>query len=200
MDPFIGQIICVGFNFAPPGWAQCNGQLLPINLNQALFALLGTTYGGDGRTTFGLPDLRGRVAIGVGAGPGLPTITQGQLSGAPAVTLTTAQMPAHQHAAGAVTVNVTAGSVDVPVNTDGGGGNSTDPTKILSADGATGSFTSDAANGKYSGGSLPVKGAQVTATAAPTAVTGASQPVSIMQPSLGMNYIIATQGIFPSRQ
>ena len=93
-DPYIGEIRMVGFNFPPQGWVQCNGQLLPISQNQALFALLGTTYGGDGRTTFAVPDLRGRLPIHPSQGaPGVPDIRQGDKGGVPYVTLTPANMP-----------------------------------------------------------------------------------------------------------
>ena len=97
MEPFIGQIQLFGFGWAPVGWAVCNGQLLAISQNTALFSLLGTTYGGDGRTTFGLPDLRGRVPLGLGQGPGLSTYDLGQVGGEESVTLTTAQLPSHNH-------------------------------------------------------------------------------------------------------
>ena len=96
-EPFIAEIIMFGGNFAPRGWAFCDGALLPISQNTALFSLLGTTYGGDGRTTFGLPDLRGRVAIHPGTGPGLSTVRLGEKGGVENVVLTTAQMPAHGH-------------------------------------------------------------------------------------------------------
>ena len=106
MEPFLGQIQAFGFNFAPRGWAQCNGQLLPISSNTALFSLLGTTFGGDGRTTFGLPDLRSRSIVHIGTGPGQDTITWGERGGAISHTLTVAQMPAHTHNIG---VNSAAG-------------------------------------------------------------------------------------------
>jgi microcystin-dependent protein len=96
-EPFLGEIRNFGFNFAPRGWATCGGQLLPISQNTALFALLGTIYGGDGRTTFGLPDLRGRIPMSFGQGPGLSPRTQGELSGQEQVTLTQSQLPAHSH-------------------------------------------------------------------------------------------------------
>jgi microcystin-dependent protein len=98
MDPFIGQIIMFGGNFAPRSWAFCDGQLLPISQNTALFSILGTTYGGDGRTNFGLPDLRGRLAMHPGNGPGLSTRTLGEKGGTEQNTLNTAQLPAHSHA------------------------------------------------------------------------------------------------------
>jgi microcystin-dependent protein len=96
-QPFVGQMIRVGFNFAPVGWMKCQGQLLPIDQYEALFNLIGTTYGGDGQTTFALPDLRGRVALSMGQGPGLSTYVIGQQGGTQDVTLTTQQMPSHQH-------------------------------------------------------------------------------------------------------
>jgi microcystin-dependent protein len=101
-DPFIGEIKIIGFNYPPRGWAFCNGQLLPINQNQALFSLLGTTYGGNGSTTFALPDLRGRVPVHVGSG-----YTQGQRSGEETHTLTPAEMPTHQHTLGASNATAT---------------------------------------------------------------------------------------------
>ncbi|HET7489254.1 MAG TPA: tail fiber protein [Acidimicrobiales bacterium] len=96
-EPFIGEIRLFGFNFAPVGWAQCNGQLLAIAQNTALFSLLGTMYGGNGTTTFGLPDLRGRAPLSAGQGPGLANYDQGQVGGTESVTLTAAQVPAHGH-------------------------------------------------------------------------------------------------------
>ena len=98
MEPFIGQIIMFGGNFAPRGWALCDGQLLPINQYTALFSILGTTYGGDGRVTFGLPDLRGRVAMHAGNGPGLTPRSLGFASGTETNTLNTTQLPSHNHA------------------------------------------------------------------------------------------------------
>ena len=96
-EPFLGQIILVPYNFAPRGWAFCNGQILPIAQNTALFSLLGTTYGGNGQTTFALPDLRGRVAISSGQGPGLSNYDLGQVGGTETETLTINQMPMHAH-------------------------------------------------------------------------------------------------------
>ena len=96
-EPYIGQILAVGFNFAPVNWALCDGALLPISEYSTLFNLIGTTYGGDGVTTFALPDLRGRTAIHQGTGPGLPTFVMGQAGGAESVTVTAAQTPGHNH-------------------------------------------------------------------------------------------------------
>lgn len=96
-EPFLGELRNFGFNFAPRGWALCQGQLLPISQNQALFALLGTTFGGDGQVTFGLPDLRGRVPVGWGQGPGLEVYELGEQGGAESVTLTLTEMPQHNH-------------------------------------------------------------------------------------------------------
>src|SRR6476469_8745709 len=96
-EPFLGSIIIFGGNFAPKGWAMCNGQILAINQNTALFSLLGTTYGGNGTTTFALPDLRGRVPVGMGQGPGLSPMTEGQVGGTETVTLTVNQLPNHNH-------------------------------------------------------------------------------------------------------
>src|ERR1700753_2853952 len=96
-EPFLGQVIAVGFNFVPQGWLPCNGTTVPISENQALFALLGTTYGGDGVSTFGLPDLRGRVAVNAGHSTGLSAYAQGQSGGAESVTLSAAQAASHSH-------------------------------------------------------------------------------------------------------
>jgi microcystin-dependent protein len=96
-EPFLGMIIIFGGNFAPKGWAMCNGQIMAINQNTALFSLLGTTYGGNGQTTFALPDLRGRVPLHIGQGPGLSSYVEGQIGGAENVTLTSGEMPSHTH-------------------------------------------------------------------------------------------------------
>src|SRR5687768_16920561 len=107
--PFIGQIVLFAGNFAPRGWAFCQGQILSIAQNTALFSILGTTYGGNGQTTFALPDLRGRVPVGTGQGPGLPSMNLGQVAGEPTHTLIITEMPAHNHSA---QVNITASSAE----------------------------------------------------------------------------------------
>ena len=179
-EPFIGEIQMFGFNFAPRGWATCDGQLLPIAQNSALFSLLGTTYGGDGRTTFGLPDLRGRVAIHMGQGPGLSNRTIGSRSGSESETLGVNQIPSHSHVASSVANAVTPA------------GNSND---------AAGNFWADDAgvsSGTYHTGPA---NATMDAAAITTSVqsTGGGQAHNNMQPYLTVNFCIALTGLFPSR-
>ncbi|MBL8179686.1 MAG: phage tail protein [Bryobacterales bacterium] len=166
MEPFIGQLMCVGFNFAPRGWALCNGQLMSIAQNTALFSLLGTMYGGDGVTTFALPDLRGRAALHNGQGPGLSVYTQGQVGGNENVTLIASQMPMHNHTAAC---------------------SSTDPSDTTPVGGVP------AAGGSYA--------TTANSTMLPTMIgmAGGSQPHPNMQPFLVLNWIIALEGVFPSR-
>jgi len=180
-SPFIGEIVMFGGNFAPRSWAFCDGQLLPIAQNTALFSILGTTYGGDGRTTFGLPDLRGRAPIGEGTGPGLTPRTLGEKDGAENVTLNTNQLPPHTHPA-----TSTANAVKPA-------GNSND---------AEGNFWADDAgvsSGTYHSGP---SNAIMNATAVQTVVqqnTGGGLSHSNVQPILSVNFIIALIGVFPSR-
>lgn len=174
-EPFLAEIIMFAGNFAPRGWAFCQGQLLPIAQNTALFSLLGTTYGGDGRTTFALPDLRGRVPVGTGQGPGLPNINLGEMSGEAAHTLNVTEMPAHSHPAQA------AGSANA--------GDSASP-------GGNTWATSTARDNVYTSAAPD---SSMAASAVTVGAAGGSQPHNNMQPYLGMNYIIALQGIFPSR-
>lgn len=168
-DPFLGEIRMMAFTFAPKGWAQCNGQLLPINQNQALFALLGTMYGGNGQTNFALPDLRGRTPIHMGAG-----FTQGQRGGEENHTLTLSEMAAHTHF-----VQASSGAPDNP------GGNSPAPTKTLSAT-STGQLYAPFSN-------VQAMSAQMIGNA------GGSQPHTTMMPSTVIGMCIALIGIFPSR-
>ncbi|KJZ17564.1 phage tail protein [Loktanella sp. S4079] len=168
MEPILGQVIMFGGNFAPRGWAFCDGQLLPIASNSALFSLLGTTYGGDGRSTFGLPDLRGRAPIHAGTGNGLSPRQIGQRVGREDVTLTVAEMPAHGH--GVMASSSAADSVR-PSN----------------------DYLASANIYSNEPGRLNELGTQ---TITPT---GGSQPHENMQPSLVINYIIALQGVYPSR-
>lgn len=170
-EPFVGLIMLFGFNFNPRGWAFCQGQLLPIAQNTALFSLLGTTYGGNGQTTFALPDLRGRAPIGVGQGPGLGAHSQGAQGGSENVTLSQAQMPSHTHA----------------LRASSAVGNQASPTGNVLAN--TGNLDPEYFDGAPT----------ISMDSESIGVTGSSQPVSVMQPYLAMNYCIALQGIYPSR-
>jgi microcystin-dependent protein len=166
METFLGQILMVGFNFAPQGWALCNGQLLPIEEYTALFSLLGTTYGGNGVTTFALPNLQGRVPIHQGESGGTSNYTMGMSGGVENVTLLINNIPAHSHTANC---NTTLGT-------------NSNPAK---------SFWSEA----------PSYAASANAEMAPTAIgtTGGNLPVTVVQPFLCVNFIIALQGIYPAR-
>ena len=172
MEEYIGAIQIFAGDFAPKGWALCQGQLLQISQNQALFAILGTTYGGDGRTTFALPDLRGRMPIGTGAGPGLTPRGLGEKSGQETVTLTPEQIPSHTH-----TYNALSGNREIP-----------NPTgNFLGV--APGPFYAELHAGDTL---LPMNPSTISPA-------GGSQPHSNMPPYLGLNFIICLQGIFPSR-
>ena len=176
--PFIAEIVMFAGNFAPRGWAFCQGQILSISQNTALFSLLGTTYGGNGQTTFALPDLRGRVPVGTGQGPGLSNISLGEVAGEANHTLITQEIPAHDHLVGANTS---------PANTANPTGNS------LAVGQVTVSGATELASMYVSANP------NVNLNAATGGLAGGSQPHNNMQPYLGMNYIIALQGIFPSR-
>jgi microcystin-dependent protein len=166
-----------GFNFAPTGWALCNGQTMSISQNSALFALLGTTYGGNGVSTFNLPDLQGRVPIHQGSGAGLSTYVIGQNGGTENVTLLTTQVPAHNHTIGVN--NQAATSADPTGNLPSEISNGARPpvfTPLYSSAGATGTFANNAVS-----------------------IVGGNQPHPNLQPYLTVNFIIALVGIFPSR-
>jgi microcystin-dependent protein len=171
-DPFVGEIRLLGFNFPPSGWAFCDGSLLAITQNEVLFALLGTQYGGNGVTTFALPDLRSRVPVGQGQGPGLSEYVIGELGGQEAVTLTQGQLPSHSHAA---------------VGTNGGGDAVAPIEKVWSADAA--------------GGIAPYSSAIPDVQLAPSAIgfTGSGFAHGNLPPLLAINFSIALFGIFPSR-
>lgn len=229
MESFIGTITPVAFNFAPRGWAPCDGQMLSISQNSALFSLLGTSYGGDGQTTFGLPDLRGRVAVGQGQVPDVAPIQMGEVSGsntgamtlngAGTCTLTTANMPAHNHGA---TFNGTGATpLAVRLNVSTAPGTSLAPTQDsylgavkMSGPGSTASLylsgqpTTTVALGA---GTMTTTGTAGGITGGTVAVdnNGSGQPIStpvsvsgqtsVMQPFTGVNYIICLEGIYPSR-
>lgn len=170
MEPFIGQITTVGFTFAPQGWAFCNGDSVSIAQYTALFALLGTTYGGNGQTTFNLPDLRGRTVVGQGNGPGLTPMVAGQVGGADSITLLTSNLPAHNH--------LTA----IGVSTSDG--EEATPTGVI-------------ANKAFSFNEGPSANSFLGGTSVTPA--GQSQPLQFRNPYQGINHIIAMEGIFPSR-
>jgi microcystin-dependent protein len=186
-EPFIGMIILFPYNFAPRGWAFCNGQIMSIAQNTALFSLLGTTYGGNGQTTFALPDLRGRVAVSSGQGPGLSSYTLGQVSGTENVTLLTTNMPAHTHP-----IDISS----LSVNVKDAPGNTRSPVGALPAVEAAGVTATYSNNALAPGGAMAAGALSGTATAG---VAGGSQPFGIVQPFLTLNYCIALEGIYPSR-
>jgi microcystin-dependent protein len=170
-DPFVAEIRIFPFNFAPRGWAFCDGQLLPLSQNTALFSLLGTTYGGDGRVTFRLPNLQGRAPMGAGQGPGLSPRDLGEEGGLESVTLIASEMPAHSHAVRANALDVADTNVPSPA----------------------------ASFALSSGGALYQNSANATASPAALVVVGGSQPHNNMQPYLTLNFCIALQGVFPPR-
>ena len=169
-EPFIGQIIQFGGNFAIRGYALCNGQILSIAQNTALFSILGTTYGGDGQQTFGLPDLRGRVAIHFGQGPGLSDYQLGQRAGTENTTLVAGNLPAHNH----------------PVYANAGAAGGSRPAGTVLANSGGASIYAAAPDGTQMNAGM-------------IGNTGSSQPISILQPYLAINFLIALEGIFPSR-
>ena len=169
-EPFVGEIRMFAGNFAPRSWAFCDGQLLAVSQNDALFSLLGTVYGGDGRTTFGLPDMRGRLSVHAGQGPGLSLRRLGAKAGQERVTLTTNEIPSHSHAY--------QGSTDA--------GNSNTPEGNVLA-------------GRASDATYIETPASTSMSPSAVANTGGSQPHTNMMPYLCVNYIIALFGIYPSR-
>jgi microcystin-dependent protein len=179
MDPFLGQINLLGCNFAPQGWALCQGQLLAISQNTALFSLLGTYYGGNGTTTFALPDLRSRVPIGFGQGPGLSNYAIGEAAGQETVPISTSSYPAHAHTLFAAAA----------------GGTTNAPAAMIEAEGQTGGRggTINLALYSASGTRTPLAPGSLTASG------GGGQPHTNVQPYLALNFCIALQGIFPAR-
>lgn len=168
-EPFLAEVRIVGFNFAPRGWAFCDGQILPINQNQSLYSLLGTTYGGDGRTSFALPDLRGRTPIHVGRSDGGEDHREGQKSGEETHTLSAAEMPQHRHTAKA---SSEVGTTPIPADN-------------VFADSAVQIYANP-------GNLVALKAGTVTNV-------GGGQAHNNMQPYLALNFCIALQGLFPSR-
>jgi microcystin-dependent protein len=171
-EPFIGEIALFAGNFAPVGWAFCDGRTLQISQYQALYSLLGVTYGGDGRTTFALPDLRGRAPISFGQGPGLSLYPLGQKGGSETTTLTTAQMPAHTH----------------PLN-----------ASTLPADQAAPTGNALAVNPARSSAMYHAVPTNTALHQTAIGVAGGTQPIDNRQPYLAINYIIALEGFYPER-
>lgn len=192
---YLGQILQGGWNFAPRGTALCNGQLIAISQNSALFALLGTQFGGNGQTTFALPNLQGRSMVHWGTGPGLSSVVIGQTAGTETVTLLQTQMPQHTHAASFTSTSTLGAST----------------TKATLQAPGNGTVLSRTKDGATPGPSLPLiylpsgtatdvtlGGLNVAGTVS-NAPAGGSQPVGIRNPYLGITHVIALQGIFPSR-
>jgi microcystin-dependent protein len=174
-EPYLGEIRPWSVPFAPKNWAFCQGQTLPVAQNQALFSLLGTTFGGDGQTTFKLPDLRSRVPVGSGQPVGGTNYVQGQVGGVESVTLTTSQMPAHSHLVTGTMQTAELGEPNTPKN------------NYLAADN----------NAQYGAG--PANATMGSAAQGTSGNTGGNQAHDNRQPVLGLNYIIAMTGIYPSR-
>lgn len=210
MDPFVGEISYVAFNYAPEGWLQCDGQVLPINQYNALFSLIGNTYGGNGSTTFALPDMRGRVAVHRGQHPGGSMFTLGQTGGAENATLTVNNLPAHNHTAtatsastSAVAPGASATSTLKAVNSDADQKNASG-NSLANAKGLNSAYSAAAPNVSMNAASIEttLSGLGITTTTSTNVSigsTGNSQPFSIMQPYTVVNCIIASQGIYPPR-
>ena len=179
MEGTISEIRLFAGNFAPKSWALCQGQILPINTNQALFSLLGTNYGGDGRTTFALPNFAGRIAMGTGQAAPYQNYVLGQMSGSPTNTCLLTNMPMHTH---------TSISETATINAYSDGGSEGIPTNNNLA----------SVQGLYSNENPDTSLRPIT-TAFNLSATGGSQPINVQQPFLGLNYIICIYGIYPSR-
>ena len=192
-EPFVGEIKAVGLNFSPRGWAYCNGQLLPISQYQELFSLLGTTYGGDGITTFALPDLRGRTPIHFGTGPGLSTRRLGERNGVEYNILNTSQIPSHTH-----TASLSNFSATPHCNSDLGTTNTPEGNYLAQGEVKSGKQAVGNANIYSDTGTQAMAPATVTGNV-DIGNTGGGQPINNMQPYLAVNYVIALAGLFPSR-
>jgi microcystin-dependent protein len=186
MEPFVGEIRIVGFNFEPEGWAFCDGRLLAVAEYNALFSLLGTMYGGDGRTTFALPDLRGRGPVNFGDGPGLTPVRQGELGGAESVTLTEAELPPH---APEVSVNVADPATTSNDNLSGEPSNNSVLGPIEAAGRAGDLYSTDNAN-------VNLKPFDAEVNVSPV---GGGQSVPVRSPYLGLNFVIALKGVYSPR-
>ncbi len=180
MDPVIGNITIFAGNFAPVSYMFCQGQLLSIAEYTPLFAIIGTTYGGDGQSTFALPDLRGRAPIGTGQGPGLNPVYIGEMAGVPSTTLISSNLPMHTHAP----------SINVTLKINDEGGDQASPVGNFIGVANAQIYNTAASTGEYMAGPPVIN---------PSSVTGGNTPFNNMMPYLALNYIIAVEGIFPSR-
>lgn len=213
-DPFLGQIMQVGFNFAPPGWALAQGQLMPISQNSALFSLLSTTFGGDGRVTFALPDTRGRLMMGVGTVSGVAPFAWGEKAGTSQATILSTNMPPHTHAAtftgqqGTTTASGTLQALQVPTaglaqeTVTPSAGDRLGTSHDSSGNGSTVAIYAPAsvAGTPVNLGGLSVTGGTFTPQGSvAVAAAGNGQPLGILNPYICVFTIIATQGIYPSR-
>lgn len=180
MEGVMAVVTCFAADFAPKYWSYCNGQILAIAQNQALFSLLGTTYGGNGVTTFALPNMQSRVQVGIGQGGGLSNYTLGEMTGTETVTLNINQMPAHTHN----------GNINVSLQADNSGSDSTTPDF---------GYPSTYTNGYATSATANVNMQAPTVVSSTIGASGSSQPFSILSPYIAINYIICIYGIFPSR-
>jgi microcystin-dependent protein len=175
MDPFVAEIRCFGFNFAPKGWALCDGQILSLSQNTALFSLLGTTYGGDGKSNFALPNLQGSVPMHAGQGPGLSQRFLGESSGSDTVTLLQTEMPVHTHVVHSSNLNN--GQVNTAANNF--------PGRAINGAGNVNVYTTTPSNAQFNPFAI--------------GITGSSQPHNNDMPTLVLNFCIALQGVYPPR-
>jgi microcystin-dependent protein len=205
---FLASIILFGGNFAPRGWTYCQGQVMPITDNTALFALLGNTYGGDGRSTFGIPDLRGRVPLGTGRGNGLTEFQLGRQVGKDNLVLLTQNMPTHNHPATFTGSTEAPVGVDIQVSTEvatqqtpTANGFIATSAPIRAGNAETENFrtSADGLGTSVALGGVSVTGGGITGGTVTVENTGGDTPISLIQPSLAMNYILCVDGVFPSR-
>lgn len=200
-DPFLGEIRMAGFNFAPYGWAQCQGQTIAISQNQALFSLLGTFFGGNGQSTFQLPDLQSRTPVGIGQGLGLSAVEIGEEGGTENAQLLSSNMPQHTHTATVTGGGTVTGSISIPATTTTGSegavpGNTSvlGPVSVSNHPGVL--YSTATPNTTLAPFNVSL---QSGAPAIQNSIAGGGLPFSLRNPYLGVNFIIALQGVFPSR-
>lgn len=205
MEAYLSMIAMFGCNFNPRGWQMCNGQILSIAQNTALFSLLGTTFGGNGQTTFGLPDLRGRAPMHWGNGPGLSPRSLGEMAGGESATLTQLQMPQHVHAATATSASTSTSTSTSTLHAESGAGSARGPLGNMLA-GAPAAATIYAPPDPADNKLMAAESVLTTTTTDTTTNTtvavqpaGGNQPFSLMQPFLAVTFCICTEGLFPSR-